>query len=840
MTNDASYEYDIFLSHNHKEQDWTEKLAERLEQEDWQGRKLSVFFSPWDIRPGQSIPLKIEQGLMKSRKVGLIMSPAAMDSAWVELERLVTTHIALTAREERLIPLLRHDCEIPPLLRPLLPIDFTDDARFEESYQRLLSVIKDEPMPRRARRAASVPASLPASIPRPPAVGFVARRDAKGRDIVEQLREELAPGRNRLVVLWGAGGVGKTTLAAEAALSLVGVFGGRIVWASPELRADLTISTLLDEIATQLGRADLRPLAFAPKEEAVRALLAESHALVILDNFETIAPAEQTRCADWLAKRAPCPALITTRERIAGAHNISIYAMTIAEASEFVELWINREAHSPHAFAGLERERIIEAAGRNPLVLQWVLARIDSALEPGDVLDELTEGEGDAARRVFDSSFKLPQLGDDGRDTLLALSLFVPDASRNALAETAGFDTTDKKRLNEAITRLSSLWLIETTPGNKRLKIEGLTRELTKSHLSKDDRANQFRQRFVAYLLRYAEAYIRPTPEDFDALEAEKDNILNAMDVAFDLKDWLSVTRLMAAINLDGVNGLLMMHGYWDEAIRRGRQAIESAQNLGHAVDIAGFTHSTALVLQNRGELEEARRLYNDSLEISKSLGDQSNIASTTSQIGIVLFDEGKLAESKAKHEESLAIRRKLGEQQGVAIDLHQLAILAQEQGDLEEAQRLYNQSLDINKKLGNLSSIASTLHELGRLAQAHGELEEARRLCNESLDINKKLGNLSGVAMTLHQLSILAQAHGELEEARRLCNESLDINKKLGSPSGVAMTLNQLGIFAAEEGDRTKAVRLLREALSIFEKLKSPNAEIVRQNLKLLEGGAS
>ena len=72
MTDLATYDYDIFLSHNHVDQDWTASLAQRLEREDWQGRKLKVFFSPWDIRPGQSIPKEIERALPKSRKVGSI------------------------------------------------------------------------------------------------------------------------------------------------------------------------------------------------------------------------------------------------------------------------------------------------------------------------------------------------------------------------------------------------------------------------------------------------------------------------------------------------------------------------------------------------------------------------------------------------------------------------------------------------------------------------------------------------------------------------------------------------------------------------------------------------
>src|SRR5205085_1185538 len=118
-------------------------------------------------------------------------------------------------------------------------------------------------------RVAAIPSNL--------VVAFVARRDAEGRDIIAYLREELQPQRQQLVVLWGAGGVGKTTLAAEAARALLDTFNGRLVWTSALGRNDYALSTLLDEIATQLERADLRPLALAPKREAVTALLAAAH-----------------------------------------------------------------------------------------------------------------------------------------------------------------------------------------------------------------------------------------------------------------------------------------------------------------------------------------------------------------------------------------------------------------------------------------------------------------------------------------------------------------------------------------------------------------------------------
>ncbi|HEX8140642.1 MAG TPA: tetratricopeptide repeat protein [Pyrinomonadaceae bacterium] len=797
MTSLTAEEYDIFLSHNHAaDEEWTMKLAERLEKEDWRGRKLRVFFSPWDIRPGQSIPLEIERALPRSRKVGLVMSPEAMASAWVELERLVTTYIAVSARQERLIPLYRRTCEIPPLLQLILCVDFRDDSRFEESYRKLLAVIKDEPLPRGSRAPTDIPAlSLPL-IPRPPVVGFVSRRDEQGRDIVERLEEELAREGSQLITLSGPGGVGKTTLAAEAARALKEKFGGRIVWSSAEKRTDFMLYTLLDDISGQLGRTNLRTLAPDLKAEQVRALVSNPSALIVLDNYEPIAPGAKKQIEEWFTL-AQCSALFTSRHKINSTRNITIAAMSREEAEDYLERLVT-QTQDAQIFSNEVRQRIYETAEANPYVMQWVVAQIDAAQEPRTVLEELAHGEGDAAERVFDRSFNLQLLGEDGRAALLALSLFIPSASREALAEVAGF-ANDLKRLNEALKNLRALWLIKGLEENRRFTIEGLTRSLARARLSKDERATEFRQRFVTHFLNYTEAHRQPTSEDFDALEAEKDNVLKAVDEAIDLKDWASVQGI-ADIVANPVAGVLGVRGYWDEAIKRSEEARSAAREMDVENNIAVYSQWAGTIRQLRGEYDVAR---------------------TT-------------------NEEALAIFRKLNQEANEAAVLHQLGRLAQAQGELEEARRLYNESLEIAKKLGDQSGIAITLHNLAAIAQAQGELEEARRLYDESLEIKRKLGDQSGIAITLHQLGRLAQDQGELEEARRLYNESLEITKKLGNQSSIAITLHQLGRLAEEEGNREEAVRLVREALGIFEKLRSPNAEIARRVLKRLEGEAS
>ncbi|HZH92384.1 MAG TPA: tetratricopeptide repeat protein [Pyrinomonadaceae bacterium] len=835
MTNPASYEYDIFLSHNYVDEVWTTKLAERLEREDWQGRKLKVFFSPWDIRPGQSIPKRIEEALPKSRKVGLIMSPEAMASAWVEVERLVTTYIDVTERQERLIPLYRRACEIPALLRPILYIDFRDDDKFEESYKKLLAIIKDEPLPRGSNPLSDGSIVLPASIPRPPVVGFVPRQDENGQNIIKQLTEQLAPQKNQLVALWGSGGVGKTTLAAEAVRNLAGIYNQRIIWVSADTRANLPFTTFLDEIAEQLGRADLRPLAPELKEQEISALIAHSPTLLVLDNFETIAAKEQSLCLNFLAQRARCPVLITTRERIAEARLIPLATMSQEEASDLLERLIS-QTHDSSIYAEVDRNRILSEAEFNPLVIQWIVAQIDLAQDPEEVLSELAQGEGDAAYRVFDRSFNLPQMAQGGRAVLLALPLFTPSAMRPALAEVAGMGKDkDKKKFKKAQQTLASLWLVKQTRGGQRLAIDGLTRELAGARLSRDLRSKIFRERFVVRFLRYAVSNSHPTAEHLNALEAEKDNILNAIDVAFEINDGNSLIRIHVAMD-----EFLRLRGYWDESIRRGEQALEVARKLSDEYWIKTLTHNLALAYQPRGNLSKARELYDESLYIERKFHNQSGIAMTLLTLGTLAQDQGELEEARRLYDESMEISKKLADQRGIANTLHELGRLAQAQGELEEARRLYDESMEIDKKLDNQSGISISLRALGTLAQEQEELEEARQLYNESMEISKKLGNQSGIAGALHQLGRLAQDQGELDEARRLYDESLEIAKKLGDQSAIASTLGQLGLLAAQESDRAEATRLLREALSIFERLKSPYAEIARESLRQLEDESS
>lgn len=71
----------LFLSHSSADKTFVEKLAKDLE-----GVGVNVWFDKWEIKVGDSLTGKIEEGLQANDYLGLVLSPAAVASEWVKAE----------------------------------------------------------------------------------------------------------------------------------------------------------------------------------------------------------------------------------------------------------------------------------------------------------------------------------------------------------------------------------------------------------------------------------------------------------------------------------------------------------------------------------------------------------------------------------------------------------------------------------------------------------------------------------------------------------------------------------------------------------------------------------
>lgn len=126
------FSFDVFLSHSSKDKDLVRDVAERLRKDG-----LRVWFDEWELKPGDSIPAKIEAGLEQSRVLMLFMSANAFGSGWAQLEACTFRFRDPLNKERRLIPLRLDDAPINGSLGQLLYINWLLADRGSE-YEKLL------------------------------------------------------------------------------------------------------------------------------------------------------------------------------------------------------------------------------------------------------------------------------------------------------------------------------------------------------------------------------------------------------------------------------------------------------------------------------------------------------------------------------------------------------------------------------------------------------------------------------------------------------------------------------------------------------------------------------
>ncbi len=144
-TLDESREWDLLISHRGDDLEPARSLADQLEAErHFDGRPMQVWLDDLDIRPGHSVVGSINEGLEKSRRIGLLLTPAYFESesGWVDAEWHAALHDDPAGRSGRVVPILVKHCPyIPALLRDLNMVDLRDGISGRE-FQRLVDLLR--------------------------------------------------------------------------------------------------------------------------------------------------------------------------------------------------------------------------------------------------------------------------------------------------------------------------------------------------------------------------------------------------------------------------------------------------------------------------------------------------------------------------------------------------------------------------------------------------------------------------------------------------------------------------------------------------------------------------
>ena len=184
-------EYDVFLSYNHKDKEWVENLAGRIESEQHEGRKLRVFLDTRDIRPGSNMVDAMEKGLAQSRHICPVISPNSIDAEWPRMEWTIAISSDPSGRKGRVIPLWLGGCEIPPSLKIRFAIYFDSKSNSAQSYKTLISRLTSGTTARSTAVNFTASTAYPESFP-------IQYED----DVDEQLLSNLFPTSHMPEIVW--------------------------------------------------------------------------------------------------------------------------------------------------------------------------------------------------------------------------------------------------------------------------------------------------------------------------------------------------------------------------------------------------------------------------------------------------------------------------------------------------------------------------------------------------------------------------------------------------------------------------------------------------------------
>lgn len=129
----------VFISHSSSDKAFVDRLASDLTS-----RGIPVWYDKFDIGMGESIVGEINEGIASAKYFLIVLSPAALESRWVNEELNAALLRQITEHGTFVFPLILTDCEIPPLLKHRRYTDFRED--YQQGLQELLSIWSKDAM----------------------------------------------------------------------------------------------------------------------------------------------------------------------------------------------------------------------------------------------------------------------------------------------------------------------------------------------------------------------------------------------------------------------------------------------------------------------------------------------------------------------------------------------------------------------------------------------------------------------------------------------------------------------------------------------------------------------
>ena len=638
-------------------------------------------------------------------------------------------------------------------------------------------------------------------------------------DELERVLALLGRDEVRMLTLTGAGGVGKTRLAARAAALAAEGFADGVLFVPLESTTDASL--VPSAIALHLGLSDVGER--SRLEEVVRHL-GEREVLLVLDGFEHLLDGAPV-LVELLSGCERVKLVVTSRAvlRLSGEQEFRVREL---DASPAVALFVQRAtAVEPDFRLTPEAADAVTAiCGRLdglPLALELAAARV-RLLRPEAMLSQLsrrfellTGGPRDAPARqqtMRDTvAWSYGLLDARERRVFRLLSVFVGGCSLEA-AEQVAAGAGGAEALFETLASLvdkSMVTRMEGPGGEARVGMLETLRAFAHDELLATGELEAAGAAHTEWCVALAvEAGPATTGPDqrawLDRLEAELPNLRAALRRMLD--GGRHAEALAVACDLER---LWFVRGHLAEGRRWIAEALAGVPQEGALATRALALAAT--LAHYGGELGVAEDEAGRAVAAAAGLGAHPDRAEALAALGLMDRALGRYPDAERRYGEAIAILREADRPARLAETLGRRAILGMLAQDFAAAIERGEEAVRVARAAGDIASIAYAGPPVAISLLMTGDDAGAQAVLDEALAATRALGNRRHASRALWALGLVALRRGE--PARALIEEACALGGEFGDDVFLTFAIPELARAHIAEGGPEPAVRLLAAA---------------------------
>ena len=594
-----------------------------------------------------------------------------------------------------------------------------------------------------------------------------------------------------MITLTGAGGSGKTRLAAEVA-ARVDLFP-RVLWVDLAPLSDA--SALTQHVAEALQVPDRTS---APCISCIVDALSPDKALLVLDNCEHVVDASAA-LVETLLRGCPRLSILATSRAALGVANETAWLVPPLAADDAIRLFAERARTALPTFSlsAANTDAVAEICRRLdgiPLAIELAAARA-RVLSPAQIaqrLDDafrlLTGGSRTALprHRTLRATMEWSHALLSAREQVLLrrLSIFAGTFGLDSVEAVCAGDPLDVDDILDAVAALvdRSLIVMEAGDGEARYRMLETVRQYARERLAEAGEHAVLEQRHAGHYLSVVEA------------------------VAPDLVGGANSIGLIARLARDHDN--LRAACLW---------AVADPARASHALRFAGalFWYWYAV-----GHFREARQLTDAALAMPGS-PEPTQRGRALVASALTALAQGEYARSRADFQDAIPLLRQADDAHGVAVATAKYGAAILLGGDTAGAIPVLDEAVTLAKQWPSTNVVTIFSHFWRAwAAYREGNFALARELMAYNVDVARNESLPTTLGHALVTLARVELALGNVEEACRAVLEGLEVEVAIQDGWGIALGLDVVGFAAARRGRYEDAVRILAATASHRERL--------------------